>query len=66
MNRTNPYRIISKVNKANAQSAQRRILLSMDNGKLYFECLKIFSVPENHLPLMLYVRGQKRFRSLRF
>ena len=25
--------------------------LSRDNGKLYFEYLKIFSVPENHLPL---------------
>jgi hypothetical protein len=41
MNRDSQYRITSKVNKANAQSAQRRILLSMDNGKLYFEKQKI-------------------------
>jgi len=44
-NRTN-----SKVNRANAQSRLSGILFALANGKLYFECLKIFSVPENHLP----------------
>jgi hypothetical protein len=49
----------SKVNGANAQSAHRRILFAQANGKLYFEYLKIFSVPENHLPL----QGAKHLRS---
>jgi len=43
-------RAISKVNRANAQSRLSGILFALANGKLYFECLKIFSVPENHLP----------------
>jgi len=50
------------VNGANAQSRPSGILFAQANGKLYFEFLKIFSVPENHLPL----QGAKRFRSQRF
>jgi hypothetical protein len=42
---------ISKVNRANAQSRPSGILFALANGKLYFEFLKIFSVPENHLLL---------------
>jgi hypothetical protein len=41
----------SKVNRANAQSRPSRILCALAHGKLYFEFLKIFSVPENHLLL---------------
>jgi len=37
----------SKVNGANAQSRPSGILFAPANGKLYFEFLKIFSVPEN-------------------
>ena len=37
----------SQVNRANAQSRLSGILFALANGKLYFEFLKIFSVPEN-------------------
>jgi hypothetical protein len=40
-----------KVNRANSQSRDSGILCALAHGKLYFEFLKIFSVPENHLPL---------------
>ena len=40
----------TKVNRANAQSRPGGILFALANGKLYFEFLKIFSAPENHLP----------------
>jgi hypothetical protein len=40
-----------KANRANAQSRLSGILFALANGKLYFEFLKIFPVPENHLPL---------------
>jgi len=43
--------VIPQVNGANAQSRLSGILFAQANGKLYFEELKIFSVPENHLPL---------------
>ena len=52
----------SKVNGAYAQSRPSGILFAPANGKLYFEFLKIFSVPENHLRL----QRAKRFRSQRF
>ena len=53
INQTNPKanRVILKSNQAKAQSRHSGILFAPANGKLYFECLKIFSVPENHLPL---------------
>jgi hypothetical protein len=51
-----------KVNLAYSQFCDSKILLSLDSGKLYFEFLKIFSVPENTCPC----RGQKRLRSRRF
>ena len=40
----------SKVSRANAQSRPSGILFASANGKLYFEFLKIFSVPENTCP----------------
>jgi hypothetical protein len=55
-------RVFSKVNKAYSQFRDSGILFAPANGKLYFEFLKIFSVPENTCPC----RGQKRFRSQRF
>jgi len=42
---------LSNVNRAIAQSRPCGILFASANGKLYFEVLKIFSVPENHLLL---------------
>jgi hypothetical protein len=42
---------ICKVNRAYSQFRDSGILFAPANGKLYFEFLKIFSVPENHLPL---------------
>jgi len=39
--------VLSKVNGANAQSRLCGILIAPAIGKLYFEYLKIFSVPEN-------------------
>ena len=48
-----------QTNRANAQSRTGGILFAPANGKLYFEELKIFSVPENTCPC----RGQKHFRS---
>ena len=39
------------INRANAQSRRSGILFAPANGKLCFEYLKTFSVPENHLPL---------------
>ena len=36
-----------KAERANAQSRSCGILFALANGKLYFEFLKIFSVPEN-------------------
>ncbi|GAB6013498.1 hypothetical protein [Viscerimonas tarda] len=45
-----------KVNRADAQFRDSGILFAPANGKLYFEFLKIFSVPENTCPC----RGQKR------
>jgi hypothetical protein len=47
------------VNGADAQSRQSGILFAQANGKLYFECLKIFSAPENTCPC----RGRKILRS---
>jgi hypothetical protein len=47
--------VILKVNRANAQFRDSGILFAPANGKLYFEFLKIFSVPENTCPC----RGQK-------
>jgi len=41
----------SQVNRANPQSRLSGILCALAHGKLYFEFLKIFSVPENNLPL---------------
>jgi hypothetical protein len=41
---------ILKVNQANAQFRPSGILFAPANGKLYFEFLKIFSVPENTCP----------------
>jgi hypothetical protein len=38
---------VQTVNRANAQSRLSGILFALANGKLYFEFLKIFSVPEN-------------------
>jgi hypothetical protein len=38
-------------NPAHAQSRPCGISFAPANGKLYFEALKIFSVPENHLLL---------------
>jgi len=38
------------INKAFSQSRISGILCSSEHGKLYFEFLKIFSVPENPLP----------------
>jgi hypothetical protein len=46
-----------KVNRAIAQSRPSGILFALANGKLYFEYLKIFSVPENHLPPQYIDRG---------
>jgi hypothetical protein len=43
--------------RANAQSRLSGILFALANGKLYFEYLKIFSVPENHLPPCLPLGG---------
>jgi hypothetical protein len=43
-----------KVNQAYSQFCDSKILLSLDSCKLYFEFLKIFSVPENTCPC----RGQ--------
>jgi hypothetical protein len=40
----------SKVNNANIQYRHSGILFAQANGKLCFEVLKTFSVPENHLP----------------
>ena len=40
--------------------------LRQANGKLYFECLKIFSVPENHLPHRPQRHGENALRSRRF
>jgi hypothetical protein len=39
-----------KVNRAKAQSRPSGILFAQANGKLYFEFLKIISVPQNNLP----------------
>jgi len=39
-----------KVNRAKAQSRHSGILFAHANGKLYFEFLKIISVPQNNLP----------------
>jgi hypothetical protein len=49
----------SKISRAYSQFCGSKILLSLDSGKLYFECLKIFSVPENHLPLRVQKRAPK-------
>jgi hypothetical protein len=53
----NSQRLLSKTEastfnclRADAQSRLSGILFALANGKLYFEELKIFSVPENHLP----------------
>ena len=43
-------RVAPKVITLTFNSAQAEFYLHQANGKLYFECLKIFSVPENHLP----------------
>jgi hypothetical protein len=45
-----------KVSRANAQSRPSGILLSPDNGKLYFEAFGINSMLQNNLPL----QGEKR------
>jgi hypothetical protein len=45
------YQSCKKVNQANTQSRPSGILFASANGKLCFEYLKTFSVPENHLPL---------------
>ena len=42
--------MVQTVNRANAQSRPCGILFAPANGKLYFEFLKIFSVPENTCP----------------
>jgi hypothetical protein len=55
--KVNPANI--KVNGANTQSRPGGILFAPANGKLYFEFLKIFSVPENTCPC----RGRKMLRS---
>jgi len=39
--------LVQTVNEAYAQSRLSGILFALANGKLYFEFLKIFSVPEN-------------------
>jgi hypothetical protein len=39
-----------KVNPANAQSHRGGILFAPANSKLYFEALKMLSVPQNNLP----------------
>ena len=44
-------RAITTVNRAIAQSRPSGILFAQANGKLCFEYLKTFSVPENHLLL---------------
>jgi hypothetical protein len=52
-----------KVCGANAQSRTGGILLSSDNGKLYFGALKILSVPQNNLPLQGGKRSEVAFPS---
>ena len=42
--------VISKVNRAKAQSRPSGILFAQANGKLYFEFLKRISGTQNHLP----------------
>ena len=55
--KSHPCGILFKsINKAYAKSRLSGILFASANSKLYFECLKIFSVPENHLP---HMRGEK-------
>lgn len=48
--------VYPQVNRAYSQFRDSGILFAPANGKLYFEFLKIFSVPENTCPC----RGQKR------
>jgi len=50
-NRVKSLSLIRKSIKAFKQFRPSEILFALANGKLYFEFLKIFSVPENHLPL---------------
>jgi hypothetical protein len=70
---TNPIRIagkvipaISKVNKANSKPTGLTsnpacgISFAQANGKLCFECLKTFSVPENYLPRRFMLWGKTR------
>ena len=40
-------KINSEISCANAQFRRSGILIAPAIGKLYFECLKMFSVPEN-------------------
>jgi hypothetical protein len=51
--------MVQTVNRANAQSRPSGISFAPANGKLYFEFLKIFSVPENTYSC----RGRKTLRS---
>jgi len=51
VNRANP-----KVNRAKNQYRASGILCALAHGKLYFEALKMFSVPQNDLPRK---RGRK-------
>jgi hypothetical protein len=53
----------TKVSRANVQSRPCGILLSSDNGKLYFAALKILSVPQNNLPLQGWKRSEVAFPS---
>ncbi|MDR2385612.1 MAG: hypothetical protein LBD80_08150 [Tannerella sp.] len=56
----------TKVNKANTKSTGLTpnpacgISFALANGKLCFEYLKTFSVPENHLPRRFMLRGKNR------
>jgi hypothetical protein len=62
----------TKVNKTNPKSIGLTpnpacgISFAQANGKLCFECLKTFSVPENYLPLSLHAVGKNALRSRRF
>ena len=55
VNRANP-----KVNRAKNQYRASGILCALAHGKLYFEALKMFSVPQNDLPRK---RGRLLLRS---